>query len=131
MIQRFASASLIAAVVIAIVAGIFRLIPDLNMEGRYHLVTLYCMVPLAWGVWAVLIPKSWLPNQLPKWGAILGLILGAFGFFVLDLPSQVLGKAVSVGQKVFLLCLAIGIYFVLWGLIRQAYQALCAPPTKA
>ncbi len=131
MIQRFASASSIATVVIALVAGFFRLIPDLNMEGRYQLTTLWCMVPLAWGVWAVLTPKSWLPNQLPQWGAILGLIIGAFGFFVLDLPSQVLGKAVSAGQKVFLLSLAIGIYFVLWGLVRQAYQALCAPSSKA
>ena len=127
MIQRFASASAVATVLIALVAGGFRLSPVQNMEGRYLLTTVWCMVPLAWGVWAILIPKSWLPHRLPLWGAILGLIGGLFGVFVLDLPLQVLGIAVPVGQKVIFILLAIGIYYLLWFIVRRVYQALTTP----
>lgn len=131
MIQRFASASAVATVLIALVAGGFRLSPVQNMEGRYLLTTVWCMVPLAWGVWAILIPKSWLPHRLPLWGAILGLIGGLFGVFVLDLPLQVLGKAVPAGQKVITILLGIGIYYLLWFLVRRVQQAITTPSPTA
>jgi hypothetical protein len=131
MIQRFASASALATVLIALVAGGLRLSPSHNMEGRYLITTVWCMVPLAWGVWAVLTPKSWFPKHLPLWGAILGLIGGFLGVFVLDLPLQVLGKAVPPGQKVIIILLIIGIYFLLWRLVRRVQQALAAPSPTA
>ena len=131
MIQRFASASAVATVLIALAAGGFRLSPVQNMEGRYLLTTVWCMVPLAWGVWAMLIPKSWLPHRLPLWGTILGLIGGLIGAFVLDLPSQVSGKAVPVGQKVVIVLLLIGIYYLLWFLVRRVQQALTTPSPTA
>jgi hypothetical protein len=131
MIQRFASASAVATVLIALAAGSFRLSSIQNMEGRYLLTTVWCMVPLAWGLWAMLIPKSLLPHRLPLWGAILGLIGGIIGVFVLDLPLQVLGKAVPVGQKAVIVLLFIGIYYLLWFLVRRVQQALAAPSPTA
>jgi hypothetical protein len=127
MIQRFASAGAVATVLIALVAGVLRLSPSQNMEGRYLITTVWCMVPLAWGVWAMLIPKSWLPHRLPLWGTILGLIGGLIGVFVLDLPSQFLGEAAPTGLKGVIVLFAIGIYYLLWHSVRRAYLALSAP----
>jgi hypothetical protein len=131
MIQRFASASAIASVLIALAAGTVRLNPVLNPESRYLITTVWCMVPLTWGVWAVLIPKSWFPKHLPLWGAILGLIGGLIGLFVLDLPSQVLGRVVPVGWKVVIVLLFIGIYYLLWFLVRRVHQTLTTPSPAA
>jgi hypothetical protein len=131
MIQRFASASALATVLIALVAGGLRLSPSHNMEGRYLITTVWCMAPLAWGVWAVLTPKSWFPKHLPLWGAILGLIGGLIGLFVLDLPSQVLGIVVPVGWKVVIVLLFIGIYYLLWFLVRRVHQTLTTPSLAA
>jgi len=131
MIQRFASASALATVLIALVAGGLRLSPSQNMEGRYLITTVWCMVPLAWGVWAVLTPKSWFPKHLPLWGAILGLIGGFFGVFVLDLPLQVLGIAFPVGGKVVIVLFAIGIYYLLWLIVRRVHQTLTAASPTA
>ena len=131
MIQRFASASALATVLIALVAGGLRLSPSHNTEGRYLITTVWCMAPLAWGVWAVLTPKSWFPKHLPLWGTILGLIGGLIGLFVLDLPSQVLGIVVPVGWKVVIVLLFIGIYYLLWFLVRRVHQTLTTPSLAA
>ncbi len=74
MLPRFASFSAVASLVIALAAGSLRLNPFPNLETRYLLTSLWCMLPLAWGLWAMLTPRSWLPQSLPLWGAILGLI---------------------------------------------------------
>jgi len=50
MIQRFASASAVASVVIALGAGGLCLDPVPNLESRHLLTSIWCMVPLAWGL---------------------------------------------------------------------------------
>ena len=126
MIQRFASASVVAAVLIALAAGGLRLSAGPDLESRYLLTSIWCVVPLAWGLWAMLTPKSWLPERLPLWGAILGLIDGLLEVFVLDLfrgePLPLLGIAVL---------LEIIMYYLLWLPVQRAYQALTAPSPAA
>ena len=131
MIQRFASASAVASVVIALAAGGLRLIPVPSLESRYLLASIWCVVPLAWGLWAMLTPKSWLPQRLPPWGAILGLIAGMLVVFVLDLPAQFRGEPLPAWLRGVGVLLAIGIYYLLWLLVRRAYRALAAPSPTA
>ncbi len=126
MMQRFAAASAVASVLIALAAGCLRLIPVPTLESRYLATSMWCVVPLAWGLWAMLTPKSWLPERLPLWGAILGLIAGLLEVFVLDLfrgePLPLQGIAVL---------LEIIMYYLLWLPVQRAYQALTAPSPAA
>jgi hypothetical protein len=131
MIQRFASASAVASVLIALAAGLFRLSPFPNLESSYIVPTVWCMIPLAWGLWAMLTPKSWLPQRLPLWGAILGLIVVLFLMFVLDLPSLFRIEVYSVWIRGVGLLLPIVIYYLLWLLVRGVYRVLTAPSPTA
>jgi hypothetical protein len=127
MIQRFASASAVASVLIALAAGALRLSLVPTLESRYLVTSIWCVLPLAWGLWAMLTPESWLPQRLPLWGAILGLIAGLLVVFVLDLPGQVRGEPFPTWLRGIGVLLAIGIYYLLWLLVQRAYQALTAP----
>jgi len=124
MIQRFASASAVASVVIAVAAGILRVLPVPDLETRYLATSLWCAVPLAWGLWAMLMPGSWLPQRLPLWGAILGLLAGLLGVFVLNLPARISGVPMPAWTQALAVLLAIGIYYLLWLPVRRAYRAL-------
>ncbi len=127
MLQRFASASAVAAVVVALAAGGLRLGSAFPLEGGYLLTTIWCVVPLAWGLWALLTPRSWLPQRLPLWGALLGLTAGLVAMFVLDLPGQLGGEPVPAWVGGIGVLLAVGVYYLLWFLVRRAYQALTVP----
>ena len=127
MIQRFASASAVASVVIALGAGGLRLNPVPNLESRYLLTSIWCGVPLAWGLWAMLTPKIWHPQRLPLWGAILGLIAGLLAAIVLDLPARFRGEPLPAWVGGVGVLLAIGGYYLLWLLVRWVYRALTAP----
>ncbi|MBI3667008.1 MAG: hypothetical protein HY236_12445 [Acidobacteria bacterium] len=131
MMQRFASASAVAAVAIALAAGALRLnfVPDL--ESRYLLTSFWCLAPLAWGLWAMLIPTSWLPQRLPLWGAILGLIAGLLVVLVLDLPARVAGEPLPPWLRGGAVLLLSVVYYVLWLLVRRAYRTLTAPSPAA
>jgi hypothetical protein len=131
MIQRFASASAVASVLIALAAGVFCLISFPNPESRYLVTTVWCMLPLAWGLWAMLTPKSWLPQRLPLWGAILGLIVVLFANFVSDLSSLFQVEGFPVWLRGVGALLAVGIYYLVWFLVRMAYRALTAPSPTA
>jgi hypothetical protein len=127
MIHRFASASAVASVVIALLVGGLRVNPLPNLESRYLLTSIWCVVPLAWGVWAMLTPKSWHPQRMPLWGAILGLMAGLLAVLVLDLPARLLGEPVPAWVGGVGVLLAIGGYYLLWLLVRLVYRALTAP----
>ncbi len=64
MIQRFASASAVASVLIALASGGLRLSSVPDLETRYLFTSLWCLVPLAWGLWAMLTPRSCFPQRL-------------------------------------------------------------------
>jgi hypothetical protein len=131
MFQRFAAGTAVASIAIAIAALIAGLAPGLTFQRIYPLPILWCVAPLAWGIWALLTPPSWMPQRLPLWGAILGLMAGSLAAFALNLPSRFLGTAVSLklrGAGVLVMTL---FYYVLWMLVRAAWRALVsAVPEK-
>ena len=124
MMRRFASGSAVASVVIAFASGSLRVPPLPDLETRYLATSLWCVVPLAWGLWAMLTPKSWLPARLPVWGAILGLVVGVLGVFVLNLPARISGVPFPIWLQGLAVLLAIGAYYLLWLLVRRVYRAL-------
>jgi malate dehydrogenase (oxaloacetate-decarboxylating)(NADP+) len=77
MLQRFVAASATASIAFGALALI--LMPALPMARTYPLTVVWCFVPLAWGIWALIAPAAWVPKRLPLWGAILGLIAGSLG----------------------------------------------------
>ena len=125
MLQRFVSAAAIAG--IAIVCGALALLlflPAASVQRSYPLVLLWCFVPAAWGLWAMLAPRSFVPHRLPIWGALLGLIAGALAAFALNLPSQILGQAVRPARRGVAAAVIVVFYYVLWMLVRAVYRAL-------
>ncbi len=124
MLRKFAAASLVASCLIA-AGGValiaFRLIAS---QRYYSIAVLWCLVPVVWGVWAVLMPKSWFPGRLFVWGAILGLIAYIGAVFVINVPIRVLGLALPVWAKVSGFVVAPAIYGAVWMLIGPAYRAL-------
>ncbi|HVO79430.1 MAG TPA: hypothetical protein VMT28_01795 [Terriglobales bacterium] len=126
MFPRFAAGCAIASIAIALGALVIALTPGLTFERVYPLTIIWCVAPLAWGVWALLAPATWVPQRLPLWGAILGLIAGSLAAYVLNLPSRVLGETLSVvGRTVAMLVLMV-FYYVLWMLVRMAYRSLAS-----
>jgi len=75
----------------------------------------------------MLAPSGWVPQRLPIWGAILGLIGGLLGFFVLNLPLRVVGVTVPVMLRGMGVILIVVIYYLLWMLVRVAYRSVAAP----
>jgi drug/metabolite transporter (DMT)-like permease len=124
MFQQFAAGTSIASIGIAIAAITLSLIPGLKFERIYPITILWCCAPLAWGVWAVLTPSTWMPKRLPLWGAFLGLFAGSMAAFVLNLPSRFLGAPVSILARATLVLFITLFYYLLWMLVRGACRCL-------
>jgi hypothetical protein len=124
MIKRFVSAAAIASAVIFPLAIFMRLNPELPVESRYLLTTIWCLLPVIWGVWAVIMPKSLLLKHIPLWGALLGLIAGVVIVFVLRIPMQLMGEALTGLFKGVLLLAAIVLYYALWHLVKWLINKL-------
>lgn len=123
MFRRFAASCTVVSVALAIAAAAVFLVP--GSSSRFYPVThFWCFVPLVWGFWAIVAPKSWVPQRLPVWGAILGLIVGAFLLFILNLPSRVIGEDLSVALRGLFVLILVGLYYLLWMLVRAAYRSL-------
>ena len=128
MFRRFVSGSIVPSVGIAIAALVIVVMPALAVQRLYPIPIMWlCFAPLVWGLWAMLAPSAWVPQRLPIWGAILGLIAGLLAAFVLNLPSRVLAEPVPVvlrGGGVGVIVVA---YYFLWMLVRIAYRSLGSP----
>lgn len=124
MLWRFASATAVASVAIALASVILRLSSLGDLETRALLTAIWCVLPVAWGLWALLTPESWLPERLPAWGAILGVGVGAFVAFVVDLPSRFAGEPLPAWLRSVGVPVAVVGYYLLWLLVRRAYRAL-------
>src|SRR5512146_1918529 len=120
MLHRFAAASVVAAVVIA-AGALASLLAGFPREGARVLTTAWCLVPLAWGLWAMLAPKSWVPGRLALWGGVLGLVAGAMAGLVLNLPLRLFALS-GVGW----LPVVVGpvFYYLLWMAVRAIYRKL-------
>ena len=126
MLLRFAAASAVASIAVSVPILVVGLAPSLTFVQIYPLLIIWCLAPLAWGVWALLAPTAWVPGRLPLWGAILGIVAGLLVMFVLNLPARIFGQTVSVvfrGVAVLVLC---AFYCLLWMLVRAAYRSLLA-----
>lgn len=126
MLQRFVAGTAVASVAIAVGDLVVLLIPTLKVS---QLTTIWCFVPLIWGLWAVCTPSRWMPVRLPVWGAILGLVAGIFAMFVLNIPLRVLGLMLPLTWRVLLLLVAVAFYYVLWRLVRVLYCSIGHTPT--
>lgn len=124
MFARFAAGSTIASIAIALGALVAVLTPGLTFERIYPLTIIWCMAPVVWGVWALLAPAAWVPQRLPLWGAVLGLIAGLLAAYVLDLPSRVLGETLSVFRRTVAVLVLTVFYYILWTLVRVACRSL-------
>ena len=124
MFRRFASASAIPAIAIPMLLLAIVLTHRLTVPKAYPLTTLWCFAPLAWGFWAAIAPKSWVPRRLPGWGAILGLFAGLFGTFVLNLPHVLFDPELPVGWKLAIAAGLAILYFILWMFVRAGYRSL-------
>ncbi|MBZ5655723.1 MAG: hypothetical protein LAO56_10650 [Acidobacteriia bacterium] len=127
MFQRFAAGTAIASIVVAIAALALALTPGLTFARIYPLAILWCCVPFAWGVWAVLTPSAWMPNRLPLWGAFLGFFAGSMGAFVLNLPSRFFGQPVSILVRAIAVLVMTLFYYLMWMLVRRACRWLAGP----
>jgi len=72
----------------------------------------------------MIAPSSWLPQRLPLWGAILGLLAGFNAFVVLNLPLRVLGVTAPVILRGVGVVLIVVLYYLLWMLVRLAFRSL-------
>ena len=124
MLHRFVSGSAVASVGIACAALAVSVIPSLTWQRVYPLAVMWCFAPLAWGLWAMLAPRGFVPHRLPIWGAILGLIAGALAAFVLNLPSRILGQTLSAALRGVGVVAIVVFYYVLWMLVRAVCRAL-------
>lgn len=131
MFQRFAAGTAVASVAIAIAALIVCFAPGLTFARIYPLTILWCVAPLAWGIWALLTPSSWMPKRLPLWGAILGLMAGSLAALVLNLPSRLFGEPVPILLRAIAVLVVTLFYYLLWMLVRVACRSLVsAAPEK-
>jgi len=130
MLQRFVAGSAIASVAISLGTFALMLMPSLSLQRTYPLTIIWCFVPLAWGIWALIAPRLLVPKLLPLWGAILGLVAGSLAAFVLNLPSRILGETVSVTLRGVAVVVMAVFYYLLWILVRVTCRAL-TPTTKA
>jgi hypothetical protein len=131
MFRRFVSGSAIASIAIALAAVVLLLAHGLAAQRFYPLTTMWCFAPAVWGLWAMIAPAAWVPQRLPIWGAVLGLIAGLLASFVLNLPFRVLGVTVPTIWRAVAVVVIVVLYFLLWMLVRLAYRALGAPTSVA
>ena len=128
MLQRFVSASFVASIGIACAAvGLLAAKHIWTLHDIHQIAMIWCCVPLVWGVWAMLTPRTWVPERLPLWGAILGLAAGVNVLFVLNMPQVLLGQYIGVMYRVFGVVMAAVGYYLLWMIVRVVYRALRAP----
>ena len=121
MFSRFAAGCTVASVVVS-GGALVSLLLGLPVEGALILTTAWCFVPVAWGLWAMFAPPSWVPNRLPVWGSILGVVAGIVAGPLLNLPYRLGG--LPRGSRWLALIAGPLLYYVLWLLVRVAYHSL-------
>jgi hypothetical protein len=131
MLRRFVSGSAIASIAIACMVFVVLLTPALTQERFCPLTVVWCFVPAVWGLWAMAAPAVWVPQRLPLWGAILGLIAGFLALFVLNLPGRIYGQAVPIALRTVAVVAIVVFYYFLWMLVRVAYRCLGAATSVA
>jgi len=134
MLHRFASATVVACVLIGVAAlGVLLTAffsPGINLQQFAPVLVAWCLAPLAWGLWAMLTPRAWFPERLPVWGALLGLVAGLLAVFVVNLPARMAAEAVPAAPRGAGVALLVVLYYLVWILVRRAYRSLARPTTQ-
>ena len=133
MVRRFAAASMVVSCLLALGGSSLIIIRLLTGQRFYQIAPLWCLLPFIWGLWAVLTPRSWFPQRLPAWGAVLGAIVSVVGAFVIDVPLRMFGLSIPGALKLLAVVFAALIYYVLWMIVSRIYDALATngTPTTA
>jgi hypothetical protein len=131
MLLRYAAASVVVTVVLGL-AGLAVLLvvsvaPEVTLERFAPVLILWCVVPVVWGLWAMLTPRTWFPERLPLWGAILGVVAASLAMFVANLPSRMRGEPVPAEWRGAGVAVLVVVYYLLWILVRRVYRTLAAP----
>ncbi len=124
MLRRFVAASAVACIAIAFASCAALVISSLNPQRFSLVLAIWCIAPAVWGLWAMLSPRSWFPERLPAWGAILGVVAGLLAAFVLDIPGRITGLAIPATVRVVGVLVMTVFYFVLWTLVRMVFKNL-------
>lgn len=119
MLQRFAAGCVVASALIALGATA-TLVMALPAEGARFMTTAWLFLPLGWGLWATLAPGSWVPDRLPLWGGLLGVIVGVMVGPVFNMPARIGWPPVA--RWVALIAGPV-LYFLLWIAVRSVYRA--------
>lgn len=131
MLIRFAAAATVASVAIALGSLLIPFLLIFHPEGFGVVTRLWCLLPALWGVWAMLTPRAWMPERLPQWGAILGLLLGVVALPVFNLPERAFYLHLPMQARIGGVLLASGFYYLLWLLVRKACLAMTQAPQPA
>ena len=131
MVRRFVSAAAVACVAVACLAVTVYLLPGINREHVFALLLVWLCAPTVWGVWAMLTPKSWVPARLPSWGAALGVIVGVFAAFFVDVPFRLAGLTLSFRQRALAIVPMVVVYYLLWMIVRGVLAKVSAPDATA
>ncbi len=126
MLRRFAAASAVACIALAVASSVILVISGLSPQRFALLLAMWCIAPSVWGLWAMLAPSKWTPERLPVWGAMLGVVAGLMAAFVLDLPSRIAGFHVAVTARFLGLVVLTVFYFILWTFVRTVFKRLTA-----
>ena len=124
MLLRFASATAVVSAMVGLATVSVLVIPGVPLDRFFPVFSLWCLMPVVWGLWAMLAPRAWVPERLPLWGAILGLLPGSVAFFVLNLPARIFGVDAAVGYRALGLVAIVLVYYLLWMLVRLSYRTL-------
>jgi hypothetical protein len=130
MLQRFASAALVAVVAVAVAVLVLLLIPGLTLRQASPILALWSLAPCAWGLWAMLAPKRWVPDRLPIWGSILGVIAASLAMLVLNLPKLAFGQEFGLGLRSVAVVVLGCFYYVLWTIVAAVYRKLAPSPVS-
>lgn len=127
MLQRFASAALVATIAIAVAALVILLAPGITLREASPVLLVWCFAPCVWGLWAMVAPQDWVPQRLPLWGAVLGLIGGVFALFVLNLPQRILALSFPARARVLGVFIIAAVYYTVWMIVAMVYRRLSTP----
>ena len=127
MFRRFAAASAVASILVGIAVTVATVIvPSDQLPRLFPILRVWCLVPVLWGVWAMLAPRTWMPERLPWWGGILGVLAGLLIMIVVNIPEQVVGEPVPGTLRAAGVVVLAVAYYLLWMLVRMAWRALGA-----